>query len=313
MSQNLDRLLFGDSVQNLDLGDSVRLGNQISAVADYLMSGRESNDGREVVNFNQTFENIPGSMFFTFGHNNVDVNYIAAQLAWYAKGQQKLLGINRYRPAMWERITRDAGVVKQDALENMYLDLHSNYGEYVFREGQLDRVIKQLNRNPMSRQAIIIFNNPAVLDSDTKDHICTTSMQFIIRDGLLHGITTMRSNELWNGFRFDVAFFTFLMDYVRAELNGLGRTGIKLGNYYHNVGSFHINSEHLNNITGMNCGRALHFPPLKPGEGPALIRELPYIEEIARKAGPVSKGLRGLVEANDWQFYHTIVNLLFNA
>jgi hypothetical protein len=268
---------------------------------------------QEIVNLNITFKDIPSPIFLSSRiQPEEDISYVAAQLCWYAKGRQALDGIDAYRPKMWNRITS----IRPVSVD--LLDLNSNYGQYVFHEKQLEIIINRLHKDPMTRQAVVLFNRPSVQTSDTQDHICTTSLQFLIRDGKLHCIATMRSNELWDGFRYDVAFFTFLMDYVRAELYAKGRIGVELGDYIHNVGSFHCYTQ---DSLSVKCssnleGVAIVFPRLNPGEGPALVKELPHIEQLVKAmAGQPSQGLSVLCDTDntDWHFYHTIINLLFHA
>jgi thymidylate synthase len=273
---------------------------------------------KEIIDLGVTFKDIPGPIFFSSRiQPQEDICYVAAQLCWYAKGRQRLDGVETYRPKMWKRMTDSLATRQTDV--DPRLDLNSNYGEYVFKEGQLDLAITRLHKDPMTRQAVILLNRPSVLISDTQDHVCTTSLQFLIRDGKLHCIATMRSNELWDGFRYDVAFFTFLMDYVRAELSAKGRTGIVLGDYIHNVGSFHCYTQDSLSIKCSSDleGLAFVFPQLNLGEGPALVKELPHLEQLIKAmAGQPSKGLSVMCDTDSrdgWKHYHTIVNLLFHA
>ena len=285
------------------------LGLKFSSILNNLASADLVGKYREIIDFKFKVH-VPGMVFFDKANSpglelaRHDIDYVAAQLAWYAKGKQELLGIDRYRPKMWERITSRP--------PSFQVDLNSNYGEYVFREKQLETVISRLSRDPSSRQAVIMFNRSEVNVSDTKDHICTTSLQFLVRQGKLHLITTMRSNELWNGFRFDVAFFTFLMDYVRAELRARGRAEIELGDYIHNAGSFHALDEDLSEFFE---GTAHTFPPLEPNEGPMLIKDLPMLEEGFNGDVAASPALRSFFLNQNSQFacYREVMNQLFCA
>ena len=48
----------------------------------------------------------------------------------------------------------------------------------------------------------------------------------------------MRSNDIWLGLPYDIAFFTTLQQYV-SEV-----TGIPVGKYYHTVGDLHLYEKH---------------------------------------------------------------------
>lgn len=257
--------------------------------------------GREIIDLSFRVHDVPGTVFFTSKDRLNDARYVAAQLWWYSKCDQKLGGIENYNPGMWSRFT---GPWRSGD------DINSNYGEYVFDENQLDTVIERLTEDPMSRRAIILFNRPEVSTSETSDHICTTSLQFLIRNGKLHAIATMRSNELWNGFRYDVAFFTFLMDFVRAELD----CGLRLGSYTHNVGSFHVylnEDEHLCDVQA----EALVFPQLRPVEGPVILDLIQDAEEFAKKYGS-SEQARHVFKSRtvkpDFKHFELLTDLIFD-
>jgi thymidylate synthase len=175
----------------------------------------------EVVNLNLTIRD-PLDRFAIFSNDWPGFeNYLAAQWLWYAMGQQDTW-IKRFHPSAWERVPHGSS------------DINSNYGRYVWKEGQFKHCLKLLKEDSSSRRAVIMLNRREVAQSSTKDHICTTSLQFIMRNGALHMITTMRSNELNFGFRTDVFFFTLLQEIMATELD------CQVGEYYHNVGSFHV-------------------------------------------------------------------------
>ena len=146
--------------------------------------------------------------------------YLVAQWAWYASAIQKPL-LKPWYPHEWTRVALDT------------TDFNSNYGQYVWAEKQFNHCFKLLSKDSSSRRAVILLNRPTVAMTDTQDHICTTSLQFLVRGDYVHLITTMRSNELHFGFRTDVVFFTMLQEIMARIL------GKEVGSYFHNVGSMH--------------------------------------------------------------------------
>lgn len=249
----------------------------------------------ELIDAHFCLAEVPGAVFINFESlPDTDVNYVAAQLAWYATGAQDVTQIRTWRPDMWARVKPNA---------SGYEDVHSNYGEYVFYERQLEAVIRRLKENPHTRQAVILFNRPNVLLSDTTDHICTTSLQFLLRHGQLNAIATMRSNELVNGFRYDVAFFTFLMDYVRAALG----PGASLGWYRHNVGSLHVKRGHDALKAGARPVGV--FPQLAKTEGPSIIQALTNLN-IDRDLGFDVADLQKCHKDAGHRHFKTIIDLL---
>jgi len=183
---------------------------------------------KEIINAHVTFQPRCPSLF-PFKTRGLSLRYLSTQLAWYLRGEKNPYGVVEAEPRMWDKIKFKA----------MGWDLNSNYGQYIWAERQYELVIARLMRDMGSRQAIILMNRPSVNQSDTTDHICTTSLQFLIRDGQLILIVTMRSNDLWNGFCYDVPFFCELQEFVWLELVKTCPT-LQIGAYHHNVGSLHI-------------------------------------------------------------------------
>jgi len=99
---------------------------------------------------------------------------------------------------------------------------------------QFVRCYEQLKRDPYTRQAVMIFHNPAFENYEGKDIACTLSLQFIYRDGKLNLITTMRSNDVYLGFCYDTMAFQ-MMQLTMASL-----LDFNVGEYIHNVASLHL-------------------------------------------------------------------------
>lgn len=99
-------------------------------------------------------------------------------------------------------------------------------------------IICKLRRDNDTRQAVLsIYHNDYDIDAKTKDVPCTETLQFFIRDNLLHMIVNMRSNDILWGLPYDVFMFTSLQEVIANTLE------VDLGCYYHNVGSFHVYEE----------------------------------------------------------------------
>jgi len=101
---------------------------------------------------------------------------------------------------------------------------------------QLEWCYFLLKRDPDSRQAVITIRDSRDCH-DTKDHPCTLSLQFFLRDNKLNLIATMRSNDLLWGTPYDVNGFCFIQEVLSKWL------GVELGYYLHQVGSLHIYKE----------------------------------------------------------------------
>lgn len=81
---------------------------------------------------------------------------------------------------------------------------------------QLAYVVKVLEQDPDSRQAVINIwrENPA----KSKDIPCSLSVQFLIRNNVLHCQYTMRSSDAWLGWVYDVFNFSMLSGVVLLGL-----------------------------------------------------------------------------------------------
>jgi len=99
---------------------------------------------------------------------------------------------------------------------------------------QLDQVRRVLLKDPQSRQAVIQLFNPAVDFRGYKDVPCTLGYRFFLREGLLHMHTTMRSQDLWRGFCYDIFAATMLQELLAGWL------GAGLGTYRHSADSLHL-------------------------------------------------------------------------
>lgn len=104
---------------------------------------------------------------------------------------------------------------------------------------QLDQVRRLLLKDPATRRAMVQLWDPARDHAGNRDVPCTLGWQFVLRDGRLDLHTTMRSQDLWLGFCYDL--FT---DTVLHELMA-GWVGAEIGRYYHHVTSLHLYAEHL--------------------------------------------------------------------
>jgi thymidylate synthase len=102
------------------------------------------------------------------------------------------------------------------------------------RVDQLDQVRQLLQRDRDSRQAMIQLFDPERDWHGYKDVPCTLGYRFFIRDGRLVMHTTMRSQDLWLGFPYDVFAATVLQELLAGWL------GIEPGEYHHHVDSLHL-------------------------------------------------------------------------
>ena len=111
------------------------------------------------------------------------------------------------------------------------------YGPRLFNwknVNQFARVVDLLKEKRDSRQAVIQLFDALDLVGGYRDVPCTCTLQFMIRQGQLHLLAHMRSNDAFLGLPHDIFCFTMLQEIMAKSL------GIALGKYKHMVGSLHI-------------------------------------------------------------------------
>ena len=160
----------------------------------------------------------------------MSMRYAVGELLWYMSGNKELKAIQNITKA-WDRMSDDGETV------------NSNYGYCIVNKygfNQLNYVIKLLQENPNTRQAVIHIKEPN--NKPSKDVNCTVCLQFFIRDNKLYLTTYMRSNDLWMGFPYDVFQFTNFQILVAMYL------GIEIGTYTHIAGSLHLYERNVRKV-----------------------------------------------------------------
>jgi thymidylate synthase len=98
---------------------------------------------------------------------------------------------------------------------------------------QTNYLRRLLRQDGDSRQAVAVIYGEQ--DHRTSlDVPCTVSLQFLARRGELELVATMRSNDAWLGFPYDVVQFSLLQEALAADLK------LQVGSYTHVVGSMHL-------------------------------------------------------------------------
>lgn len=164
-------------------------------------------------------------------------DYAIGEWLWYLSGNQKSSNIGKIA-SIWTDISDSHGEVE------------SNYGSYIFNYipnlelTQWNWVIEELISDRDSRRATIAINQPYHKFRNKKDYPCTQYLQFFIRNNQLDLGVHMRSNDAVFGFCNDVFTFCLFQQLMVNELNSRG-ANLKIGNYHHSAGSFHLYERHF--------------------------------------------------------------------
>lgn len=163
-----------------------------------------------------------------------DNSYIAREISWYESQSLNVNDIPDGAPAIWQKVSSDNGYI------------NSNYGYLLYSDenyNQFDNVIHALLTDKHSRQAIAIYTRPRMHFDSTQngmqDFCCTNTVQYLYRDGRLHAIVSMRSNDAVFGYNNDVAWQQHVLTKLCNELR------LDMGNIYWNAGSLHVYERHF--------------------------------------------------------------------
>ena len=166
------------------------------------------------------------------GIRDISMFYLLGEWMWYLSGRNDVDFISVFGK-MWRGLSDDGKTN------------NSAYGylmQKAFGFDQISKVIELLKKDPDSRRAVININTPNVNVIETKDEPCTIALQYFIRNGKLYATTVMRSNDLYLGFPYDVAFFTELQKMIAF------RVGVEYGTYTHIANSLHMYDRDVDKI-----------------------------------------------------------------
>jgi thymidylate synthase len=170
-----------------------------------------------------------------FGTLNHD--YIERELQWYKSISRNVNDIPGGPPEIWKRVATPDGYI------------NSNYGWCIWSDenyNQYTNVLDELKSNPDSRRATMIYTRPT-MHTDYKlngmsDFMCTNTVQYLVRDGKLHSLVYMRSNDAIFGYKNDYAWQKHVLDELAKELS------LPAGDIYWNVASLHVYERHFDLI-----------------------------------------------------------------
>lgn len=158
------------------------------------------------------------------GVRGISPSYLLGEWLWYFTGRHDVKFISQFG-SMWEKLSDD-GITNNSAYGYLM--------RYAFGFDQIEKMIDLLTLDPNSRRAVVNLNTPNEKVIETHDEPCTIALQYLIRDGKLNCTGIMRSNDIWFGLPYDIAFFTELQRYIAYRLD------IPVGSYTHFVTSMHL-------------------------------------------------------------------------
>lgn len=191
------------------------------------------------------------------------------ELLWYLSGSDELEFIEPYIPRY-----------AKDAVDGI---LQGAYGPRLLKKdssiNQIQNIVNLLDHNPGSRRAVIQLFDADDIEKRKKEIPCTTTLQFHLRNSVLHMSAIMRSNDAYFGLPHDVFCFTMLQEMVARRL------GADLGTYIHHVGSIHVYEDYIDatqQYVDEGYQRPNEMPVMPRGDPFELIPKLLDAESRAR-------------------------------
>lgn len=153
---------------------------------------------------------------------------------WYESQSLNVNDIPEPIPEIWRKVADPDGFI------------NSNYGWCIYSKEngtQMTNVIQELQDNPDSRRAVMIYTRPSMWQDYNKngrsDFMCTNAVQYMIRDGQVNAVVQMRSNDLIFGYKGD-------RHWQASVLSGVAKyLGLPVGKIIWNAGSAHVYERHF--------------------------------------------------------------------
>ena len=114
---------------------------------------------------------------------------------------------------------------------NKYGQINSNYGHLIYANkyyNQYGMVLDELLGNIDGRRATMIYTRPSIWEEysedEKNDFICTNAVSYYIRNGKIHAVVQMRSNDVVFGYKNDYAWQLYVLEqlvkvYMKAQLH----------------------------------------------------------------------------------------------
>jgi thymidylate synthase len=163
-----------------------------------------------------------------------DMTYVDRELEWYMSQSRNVRDIPGGPPKIWETVADSDGMI------------NSNYGYLMFNGnnwGQYDAVVAQLeSQKGYGRRAVAVYTRPSIHvewdHNGMSDFICTNAVNYYERDGQLHAVVQMRSNDVVFGYRNDYAWQRYVLHLIAGEV------GAEPGDILWQAGSLHVYERH---------------------------------------------------------------------
>ncbi len=182
----------------------------------------------------------PYERIVTLLSRKTNMRYLAGEMCFYIGEDERLSTISAYSK-FWNKVSDDGLVVNSAYGKRLFYDLTPD------RTTHFNYAFNKLAEDIHTRKAIMLMSRPEDM-KDSKDNVCTLTLQFFIRNNQLNLIVNMRSCDIWYGFTYDVPFFTFVQELMLERLNRVCGYNLTMGLYIHQAGSLHAYEKDFDKI-----------------------------------------------------------------
>lgn len=154
--------------------------------------------------------------------------------------------------SFWEQIRNPDGTINANYGHMIYKLIDAGNIGYNPDQGLVSQWQWAKSRLLLRRdtaQAVMHFNRPKDQWDGNLDQPCCMYTQFLIRGDKLHYNVNMRSNDLWFGTPYNLAYHIELMYRMRDELRP--KYELDIGDLHYFAASLHIYNRHAQKVTEM--------------------------------------------------------------
>lgn len=173
--------------------------------------------------------------------------YIDKEIEWYESESCNIYDINKESgadaPAAWKYAADKHG------------NINSNYGHLLYAQkyhGQYWQALDELLSNADGRRATMIYTRPSIWaeynENGKSDFICTNAVTYYIRNGVMHAVVQMRSNDVVFGYKNDYAWQRYVLEKLVNDYNmSMPNESVlvTVGNLIWQVQNLHVYSRHF--------------------------------------------------------------------
>jgi len=241
---------------------------------------------REKIGYQATLTDLNRTWLFN-PRRKLSPYYAMGELLWYLSGERKVDRIVPYAPSYFKFCEGDEAFGAYGwRWQNDPAMLEQAQGSGL---SQLDWVCRELMARPNSRRAVVTMWNGGdivrAVANDCRDHPCNLTWQFLHREGKLHMIASMRSNDIWLGLPYDIFVNTCIQRIVASACN------LTVGTYTHQVGSLHLYEPNY-------CGAVEALTP-RPMAGARDARQFTHKAWIDHSTKPIGPRVQAAIYAEE--------------